>query len=163
MKKEIKILTTVFVVIILLAILLVVLNEVFFKEEKTNIVEKPKQEQEEKYKDPITKEKKLKGIKTKDKKISIADTTAYFRDGISEVMLDIESKENYQELYLTLEFKLDGELIDTSIVYVTDVKETEKFKYLIQSTSDLTKTKSWSVSVVDYETAANTGFQGVVD
>lgn len=164
MKKEIKILISTLVVIILLAILLVVLNEFFFKDNATKVEEnKQEPEQEEKYKEPVTKQKKLKAITTKDKKISISDTTAYFRDGISEVMLDIESTESYQELYLTLEFRENGNLIDTSVVYATDVKKDENFKYLIQSQNDLTKTKSWSVSIVDQQIASNSGFQGTVD
>ena len=154
MKKNIKLIVTILVVIILVAILLVVLNNV---SEKTKEEGKDK-EQEVIYKEPETKEKTFKSITTKNKEIKIDDATAYYRDGVTEIMLNIESKDNYSEMYATLEFEVNNKVVETKILHMTDLVAKEKFNYMIQSSLDLTETDDWKVNIVTETEAISVGY-----
>ena len=152
MKKYIKIIFTSIITIILVIILISASNYIFGKNSS------PKDE-EPIYKEPKTKSKKLKSIQTPDKKITIDDTTAYYRDEITEIMLKIDSVNNYEELFLKLEFTSSNEIIDTKILHLTNVISNEKIDYMVQSTKDLTKINNWSVNIVDMSEASQEGYQ----
>ena len=152
MKKYIKIIFASIITIILVIILISASNYIFGK------ISSPKDE-EPIYKEPKTKSKKLKSIQTSDKKITIDDTTAYYRDEITEIMLKIDSVNNYEELFLKLEFTSSNEIIDTKILHLTNVISNEKIDYMVQSTKDLTKINNWSVNIVDISEASQDGYQ----
>ena len=80
--------------IILVAIILVVINNSYAPNK-----EQPKDEIL--YKDSKIKQLNLKGISTKDKKISIDDTIVYFTpdNGISQIDLEIISKDTLENIY----------------------------------------------------------------
>ncbi len=151
MKKKAIIITIAVVVILLAAVLLVFLNDSFSpkKDPNNDVV----------YTDPEIKELKLKSIQTKDKKVKIDDTIAYFTpdNGISQVDLEIKCKEDQEEIYLLLEFVLKDKT-DKKIVYQQDIEANEEFKYIVQSEEDLTETKSWKVSQVTEHEAIENGF-----
>ena len=152
MKKYIKIIFASIITIILVIILISASNYIFGK------TSSPKDE-EPIYKEPKTKSKKLNSIQTPDKKITIDDTTAYYRDEITEIMLKIDSVNNYEELFLKLEFTSSNEIIDTKILHLTNVISNEKIDYMVQSTKDLTKINNWSVIIVDMSEASQEGYQ----
>lgn len=152
MKKYIKIIFASIITIILVIILISASNYIFGK------TSSPKDE-EPIYIEPKTKRKKLKSIQTPDKKITIDDTTAYYRDEITEIMLKIDSVNNYEELFLKLEFTSSNEIIDTKILHLTNVISNKKIDYMVQSTKDLTKINNWSVNIVDMYEASQDGYQ----
>ena len=97
--------------ITLVAIILVVINNSYApKKEPTK--------DETLYKDSKIKKLNLKGISTKDKKISIDDTIVYFTpdNGISQIDLEIKSKDTLENLYLLIEFELDNK-VEKKIIY----------------------------------------------
>ena len=157
MKKKIIIITSSLVAILLLAILLVVLNNSY-----TPKKELPKEVNN--YKEPEIKKLKLKSIYTEDKKIKINDTIAYFTpdNGISQVDLEINSKNSLNELILLIEFELEDK-IESKFIYQNDVNANKEFKYIIQSEEDLTKTKKWKVSKLTEEEALLKGYIKIED
>lgn len=152
MKKYIKIIFASIITLILVLILISASNYIFGKEfsQKDN---------EPIYKEPETKSKKLSSIQTPDKKITIDETTAYYRNEVTEIMLEIDSINNYEELFLKLEFTASNEIIDTKILHLTNVISKEKIDYMVQSSKDLTKINNWSVNVVDVQEASQQGYQ----
>ena len=152
MKKKIVIVITAVVAILLAAVVLVIVNNSFAP--KTD-----KPEDEIIYKEPEIKELKLKSITTKDKKVKIDDTIAYFTpdNGISQVDLEINCKNAVEELFLLVEFQLKDK-VETKVVYQENVKANEEFKYILQSVEDLTETKKWTVSQITEAEAATKGF-----
>ncbi len=152
MKKYIKIIFASIITLILVLILISASNYIFGKEfsQKDN---------EPIYKEPETKSKKLSSIQTPDKKITIDETTAYYRNEVTEIMLEIDSINNYEELFLKLEFTASNEIIDTKILHLKNVISKEKIDYMVQSSKDLTKINNWSVNVVDIQEASQQGYQ----
>ena len=154
MKKKIVIIITAVVAILLAAVVLVIVNNSFAPEK-----EKP---EEVIYKEPTIKELKLKSISTKDKKVKIDETIAYFTpdNGISQVDLQINCKNDLEELFLLIEFELKNKT-ENKIVYQENVEANETFKYIIQSIEDLTETKNWKVSQITEAEATAKGFTKV--
>lgn len=157
MKKNIiKIIVGIFT-IILVAIILVVINNTYApKKEPTK--------DETLYKDPKIKQLNLKGISTKDKKISIDDTIVYFTpdNGISQIDLEIKSKDTLENLYLLIEFELDNK-VEKKIIYQQNVEKEKEFKYMIQSIEDLTETNSWKVFKINENEAIANGYVKIED
>ena len=152
MKKNItKIIIGIFVIILVAVILVIINNSYAPKKEETkdDVI----------YKEPTIKQLKLKSISTKDKSIRIDDTIAYFTpdNGISQVDLQINSKNSLSDLYLLVEFELDNK-IENIIVYKENITANEVFKYMLQSEEDLTKTKKWKVSQVTMDEAILKGY-----
>lgn len=152
MKKYIKIIFASIITLILVLILISASNYIFGKESS-------QKDNEPIYKEPETKSKKLSSIQTPDKKITIDKTTAYYRNEVTEIMLEIDSINNYEELFLKLEFTASNEIIDTKILHLTNVISKEKIDYMVQSSKDLTKINNWSVNVVDVQEASQQGYQ----
>lgn len=152
MKKYIKIIFASIITLILVLILISASNYIFGKESS-------QKDNEPIYKEPETKSKKLSSIQTPDKKITIDETTAYYRNEVTEIMLEIDSINNYEELFLKLEFTASNEIIDTKILHLTNVISKEKIDYMVQSSKDLTKINNWSVNVVDVQEASQQGYQ----
>lgn len=157
MKKNIiKIIVGIFT-IILVAIILVVINNTYApKKEPTK--------DEILYKDSKIKQLNLKGISTKDKKISIDDTIVYFTpdNGISQIDLEIKSKDTLENLYLLIEFELDNK-VEKKIIYQQNVEKEKEFKYMIQSIEDLTETNSWKVFKINENEAIANGYVKIED
>lgn len=150
MKKKILIAISLLVTIVITAIILVIVNNAFAPKKETNDII---------YKDPTIKTLKLKSISTKDKQVVIDDTIAYFTpdNGISQINLEINSKNTLDELFLLIEFELENKT-ENIIVYQKDIESNEKFNYMIQSLEDLTTTKSWKVSKINESEAIQKGF-----
>lgn len=157
MKKNIiKIIVGIFT-IILVAIILVVINNTYApKKEPTK--------DEILYKDSKIKQLNLKGISTKDKKISIDDTIVYFTpdNGISQIDLEIKSKDTLENLCLLIEFELDNK-VEKKIIYQQNVEKEKEFKYMIQSIEDLTETNSWKVFKINEKEAIANGYVKIED
>ena len=143
--------------IILVAIVLVVINNSYAPKK-----EQPKDEIL--YKDSKIKQLNLKGISTKDKKISIDDTIVYFTpdNGISQIDLEIKSKDTLENLYLLIEFELDNK-VEKKIIYQQNVEKEKEFKYMIQSIEDLTETNSWKVFKINENEAIANGYVKIED
>lgn len=143
--------------IILVAIILVVINNTYApKKEPTK--------DETLYKDSKIKQLNLKGISTKDKKISIDDTIVYFTpdNDISQIDLEIKSKDTLENLYLLIEFELDNK-VEKKIIYQQNVEKEKEFKYMIQSIEDLTETNSWKVFKINENEAIANGYVKIED
>ena len=151
-KKGIIIISTVVALLVVAVALAFISNS--FSEKKE---EKPKEDVI--YKEPEIKELKLKSIQTKDKKVKIDETIAYFtpQNGISQVDLSINSKSSLYEMYLLIEFELNDKT-ETKIIYQQNVEANKKFKYILQSIEDLTQTKNWKVSQITESEAIANGF-----
>ena len=119
MKKKILISIFSLVAIIVTAVILVIVNNAFTPKKEKNEVT---------YQESTIKELKLKSISTKDKKVIIDDTIAYFTpdNGISQVDLQINSKNTLDELFLLIEFELENKT-ESIIVYQKDVESNDKF------------------------------------
>ena len=143
--------------ITLVAIILVVINNSYAPKK-----EQPKDEIL--YKDSKIKQLNLKGISTKDKKISIDDTIVYFTpyNGISQNELEIKSKDTLENLYLLIEFELDNK-VEKKIIYQQNVEKEKEFKYMIQSIEDLTETNSWKVFKINEKEAISNGYIKIED
>ena len=143
--------------IILVAVILVVINNSYApKKEPTK--------DEILYKESKIKQLELKGITTKDKKISIDDTIVYFTpdNDISQIDLEIKSKDTLENLYLLIEFELDNK-VEKKIIYQQNVEKEKEFKYMIQSIEDLTETNSWKVFKINENEAIANGYVKIED
>lgn len=143
--------------IVLVAVILVIINNSYApKKEPTK--------DETLYKESKIKQLELKGITTKDKKISIDDTIVYFTsdNGISQIDLEIKSKNTLEDLYLLIEFELDNK-VEKKIIYQQNVEKEKEFKYMIQSIEDLTETNSWKVFKINEDEAIANGYVKIED
>lgn len=157
MKKNIIKIIVGIVIIVLVAVILVIINNSYApKKEPTK--------DETLYKESKIKQLELKGITTKDKKISIDDTIVYFTpdNGISQIDLEIKSKNTLEDLYLLIEFELDNK-VEKKIIYQQNVEKEKEFQYMIQSIEDLTETKKWKVFKINEDEAIANGYVKIED
>lgn len=108
--------------------------------------------------DPETATKDFPSIKTQDNKITLSNTTVYYRDEVSAFEVEVTSTEAMAELYLLIEFDLETEK-HLRAIYLTNVNANEKMKTQIQTDKDLTKAKSWTVKQATRDEVIAAGFE----
>lgn len=114
-------------------------------------------QEEQEYVEPNTKTLELPSISTPDNKITLSNTTIYYRDEISAFDIEVTVNEDKEELYLLIEFDLETET-HLRAVYLKNIKANQPMKSQIQTEKDLTITKSWSVKEATKEEVNQAGF-----
>ena len=94
----------------------------------------------------------------KDEAGKIADDIANILSYGSSLQQNIESKDNYSEMYATLEFQVNNKVVETKILHMKDIIAKQEFNYMIQSSMDLTETDDWQVNIVTEEAATSVGY-----
>lgn len=121
------------------------------KQEEKESEKEPEKEKVE-YTDPTTPTKEFSSITTPDNEITLSNITVFYRDGVSAFEVDVTSKKDMSELFLLIEFNLETENTQKTII-LTDLKANKKVKTQIQVEKDLTKAISWSAKQLTKEEA----------
>ena len=89
------------------------------KEEKKQEEKEPEKEPEKEkveYTDPTTPTKEFSSITTPDNEITLSNITVFYRDGVSAFEVDVTSKKDMSELFLLIEFNLETENTQKTII-----------------------------------------------
>lgn len=139
------------IILIIFAVLLIgggIISSVFIKE--------PNTEEKEETKDPNDPETykiaELEPIKTPDNKIILGSSRVYSQNGITGMMLNIASTENFDKVYLKITLKLEKSSEDV-VISLENLKTSIQVEYEIQTLKDWSTLKNWSVEIISEDEA----------